>query len=105
MANGSADSGQMRVERFMLDWGRTMLGNASLTKTANLGSFAHWPTQRFETIAQAGRPVTIGNGAPFRWFWPVFQACLPRLSGNPGFPGIERRAQFHKRYRRVLRVR
>ena len=57
----------------MLDWGRGMLGNASLTETANLESFAHWPTQRFETMARGGPPVTICNGAPFRWFWPVFR--------------------------------
>ena len=50
-----------------------MLGNAFRAKTSNWESFAHWPTQRFETIAHAGRPVAICNGAPFREFLPVFR--------------------------------
>jgi len=81
-----------------------MLGSASGTKTSNLESFAHWPTQRFETIALAGPPVTICNGAPFRWFWPVFRAGAGIYLANRLFLGVAPTGQFHERYRRVLGV-
>jgi len=69
----------------MLDWVTAMLGIASRTKTSNLESFAHWPTQRFERIAQAGPLVTNGEGnrAPFHWFWPAFQARIRQFFGKP----------------------
>src|ERR1041384_3879236 len=83
MASGSADTRRARGERIMLDWVRAMLGIASRTKTSNLESFAHWPTQRFERIAQAGRPVTNGgNVAPFGGFLPAFRARPRHLFEN-----------------------
>lgn len=68
-----------------------MLGNASRDKTSNLESFAHWPTQRFETIAQAGPAVTVAERCLFPRILASVSGGTPTFSWKPAFSGSGRR--------------
>jgi hypothetical protein len=84
-----------------------MLGIARRTKTSNLESFAHWPTQRFETIAQAGPAVTFDERCLFLPILASVSGTGPTFSWKPlvssSRAGSCQLRQFHERYRRVLR--